>query len=119
MGAEPDVIRFIEAGLEATSLRGRLIANNIANLNTAGYRRYAVDFEQVFADAVRASGADLSDVDIEPRQPRNTPVAANGNDVDLEMEFGEMIKNGVLKKTFTRMMANVYRRMDLAIQTRG
>ena len=49
-------------------------------------------------------------------QPRNTPVDSQGNDVNLEMEVGEMIKNNAMYKTYMRLLAGVYRKMESAIQ---
>ncbi len=117
MPEQPSVVQLIEAGLRATGLQGRAVANNIANLNTPGYRRYAVEFEKVLAEAIDSGELDrLSGLELPVVQPRNTPVGQTGNDVNLETEIGEMLKNGALYKTYVRLMAKAYRQMELAME---
>jgi len=118
MGDDSGVIGLLEAGLRGTALRGKAVASNIANLNTPGYRRYAVEFEKALAEALEAGrGRGLEDLGIDVLQPRTTPVGPNGNDVDLDVEIGEMIRNGAAYKTYVRLMAKAYRQMELAMDT--
>ena len=58
MVRRPDITRCLEAGMKAASLRRAVIANNIANVNTPGYRRKAVEFEKFMAEAI-ASGEEV------------------------------------------------------------
>ncbi len=109
---------YLIAGLKAASLRGAVIANNVANLETPGYRRRDVEFETMLADAIsKGNGTDITD--IEPRifRPLNTQVNSNGNDVNIEMEVGQMIKNSARYKTYMRLLAKLYSQMQLAIQS--
>lgn len=114
---QPTVTEYLEAALRGASLRQVTIANNIANLNTPNYRRIAVEFEKDLAEAI-ADGRriNLDEVPMDILQPGNTPVDVQGNDVNLEMEVGEMIKNNAMYKTYMRLLAKVYRQMKLAIQ---
>lgn len=110
---------FLEAGIKAESLRQKTIANNVANLQTPGYRRIDVKFEQLLAKALDPNGAaDLDDVMPEVYQPRETPVKSNGNDVSLETEVGEMIKNSLRHKLFVRLLNKKYVEMEAAINTK-
>ena len=43
---------IIKMGLDATNLRSQTIANNIANINTEGYKRHYVTFEETLNDAM-------------------------------------------------------------------
>ena len=106
----------LELSLRATSLRGRAIANNIANVNTPGFERSAVRFESLLAKAI--SSGDLNDsVGVAPElfAPKNTPMGADGNDVDMEMEMGELIKNGTSRKVYLRVLKKLYQQMNRAI----
>jgi flagellar basal-body rod protein FlgB len=105
---------LLEAGLKACGHRGRAIASNLANLNTPGYRRYEVNFKKFLAEALRS--ADPTKVDVELIQPKTTEVRDRGNDVDLDMEVGDLIKNSALHKTYMRIMATQYRQMELAMR---
>lgn len=108
------VMGSLEAGLRAVQLQGKAIANNIANLNTPGYRRVAVEFREQLAKAI-ASG-DLRGLAAKMVHPMNTEVGSNGNDVDLDMEVGSLIKNAAMYKTYMRILAKRYRQMELAIR---
>ena len=59
---------------------------------------------------------DLADLRKAIVRPMNTPADPSGNDVSLEMEIGEMLKNGTMSKTYMRLLAKLYRQIELAIQ---
>jgi len=111
-------VEILQAGLKATGLRGKAIAGNIANLDTPGYRRKDVRFEEFLQSALKRSGADLDDVQAEIFEPRTGPVDHLGNDVDLDVEVGEMVKNGAMYKTYVRLLGRIYRQMESAITGR-
>jgi len=117
MPERPDVVQALEAGLRGTALRQALIANNIANLNTPGFRRNDSLFEKVLADAVEdGTLADLHENEAWVFTPGTTPPNAQGNDVDLDMEVGELVKNSALHKTYVRLLGRMYRKLDMAIR---
>lgn len=114
---QPAVTECLEAALRGTSLRQTTIANNIANLNTPNYRRIVVKFEKYLAEAITdGRRINLDEIPMDILQPRNTVVNAQGNDVNLETEVGEMIKNNMMHKTYIRLLAKMYRQMESAIQ---
>ena len=117
MAKTADIVELLEAGLRASALRSRVIANNIANLQTPGYRRQAVRFETFLAEQLSSGGRiDLSELAPEVFEPRTGRPDPTGNDVNFDAEFGEMIKNGAMYKTYLRLMARTYRQMELAIR---
>jgi len=114
-----NIVDFLEAGIKAESLRQKAIANNVANLQTAGYRRIDIKFEQLLAKALDSHGAaDLDAIRPLIYQPRQTPVKSNGNDVNLETEVGEMVKNTLRHKLFVRLLNKKYLAMEAAINVR-
>jgi len=113
------IVDFLEAGIKVESLRQKTIANNVANLQTPGYRRIDVKFEQLLAKALDSNGAaDLDEIEPQVYQPKQTPVKSNGNDVSLETEVGEMIKNSLRHKLFVRLLSKKYLAMQAAINTK-
>ncbi len=119
MVKQPNIINYLEAGLRATSLRRAVLANNLANTETPGYRRHDVQFEEQLAQAIKSSSpADLDELKPRIIQPMNTPVGPNGNDVNLHTEIGELIKNDGTYKTYLRILAKTYRQMEIAIGTK-
>ncbi len=119
MAKTTNIVEFLEAGIRAESLRQMAITNNIANLQTPGYRRLDAKFELALAKALDSSGAaDLEQVKPELYRPRQTPVKSNGNDVNLEAEIGEMVKNALRYKTYVRLLNKKYQQMEAAINVR-
>ncbi len=110
------IMDFLEVGIRAESLRQKAIANNIANLETPGYRRIDIEFKELLAKALDSSGeAELSQIEPKIYQPNTTPVNSSGNDVNLETEVGEMVKNTLRHKAYVRLLNKKYNQMELAI----
>jgi flagellar basal-body rod protein FlgB len=114
------IVDFLEAGIKAESLRQRAIANNVANLQTPGYRRIDVKFEELLAKVLNSPG-DIDFSEIEPLiyQPKETPVKSNGNDVSLETEVGEMVRNTLRHKAYIRLLNKKYKQIELAISVKS
>lgn len=115
------ITHLLEAGIKAESLRQQAIASNIANLETPGYRRIDVRFEELLTKALDEAGSvDLTEITPQLHRPKQTPVKSNGNDVNLEAEVGEMVKNTLLHKVYIRLLNKKYSQIELAMseQTR-
>ncbi len=99
LGAPDAVDAALHTALDAISLRQRVIADNIANVDTPGYRATTVDFEASLRAAI-ASGdpaaADISAV------PTDTPVGANDNNVDLRKETLAAVQSQFQYQMLTR-----------------
>jgi flagellar basal-body rod protein FlgB len=118
MSKTSNILDLIEAGIRAESHRQRAVANNIANLETPEYRRIDVKFEELLAQALASSGnVELSEIQPQIYQPKQTPVKSNGNDVSLEVEIGEMVKNSLRYKTYIRLLNKKRRQIELAMNT--
>jgi len=111
-----DIVNLIDAGIKAETLRQKAIANNIANLETPGYRRVDVKFEELLAKCLRSSeDFDLGEIEALIYRPKQTPVKSNGNDVNLETEIGQMIKNTFRHKAYVRLLSKKYKQIDMAM----
>ena len=114
-----NLVSMLEAGIRAEGLRQQTIASNIANLETPGYRRVDVKFSDLLAEALESPGeADLSEVEPEIFNPGDTPIKDNGNDVDLNKEVGELLKNSLRHTAFVRLLARKFQLIDQAINVR-
>jgi flagellar basal-body rod protein FlgB len=119
MSKVTNIVDIIEAGIKAESLRQKAIANNVANLETPGYRRVDVRFKELLARALNSHGSvDLDEIEAEIYQPQNTTVKSNGNDVSLEGEVGEMVKNTLRHKAYIRLLQKKYQQIELAINVK-
>ena len=110
-----DITSYLEAGVRAETLRQQAIASNIANSQTPGYRRIDVRFAELVAEAIERG--DAEDIDAEILRPMATPVDGKGNDVSLDAEMGEMVRNTLLQKAYMRLLAGKYRKVEAAINT--
>jgi flagellar basal-body rod protein FlgB len=111
-----DVVGLLEAGIKAEELRQRTIASNIANIETPGYHRLDVRFEDLLAKALDSHRTpDPADVEPEIFQPGSTPVKSNGNDVNMEMEIGEMLKNSFRQTAFVRVLRKKFSQVEAAV----
>ena len=114
-----NIFDILEVGIRAESLRQKTIANNVANLQTPGYRRFDIKFKELLAQALESSGkVDLSDVKAEVYRPNNTAVQSNGNDVSMEHEVGAMVKNTLRHKAYIRILQKKYQEIDMAINVK-
>jgi len=115
MSGTSQIVDLLEAGLRAEALRQKTIANNVANIETPGYRRLDVKFEELLAKALGSGDIDPQELELEIYQPEQTPVKTNGNDVTLEGEVGEMVKNTLRHKAYIRLLQKKYSQIDQAI----
>jgi len=74
-----NIYGLMKMGLDATELRSRTIANNIANINTPNYKRRYVTFEDSLKN-------EINNAKIEVKVDEYSVVREDGNNVDLENE---------------------------------
>ena len=74
-----NIYGLMKMGLDATELRSRTIANNIANINTPNYKRRYVTFEDSLKN-------EINNAKIEVKVDKYSKVREDGNNVDLENE---------------------------------
>jgi len=99
----------LSAALDGVSLRQRVIADNIANVDTPGFRATSVDFESSLRDAI-ADGdfADGSAQVTAQALPTQTPVGLNGNNVDLRKESLAAMQSQFQYQLLTRAVSDRY-----------
>ncbi|MHC4636292.1 MAG: flagellar basal body rod protein FlgB [Planctomycetota bacterium] len=113
------VVDFLDAGIKAEQVRQKVIANNIANLQTPEYRTIDIKFEELLSKALTTEGkVDTEEISPEFYLPGVTPLKSNGNDVNLEAEVGKMVKNSLKHKTYIRLLKKLYDQMNLAINVK-
>lgn len=105
--------------LDAVALRQEAIANNLANLETPGYRRVDLSpsFEKQLASAT-AAGDTNELASLNPTlAPDATamPSSKDGNTVKLEDELMRMNQNAMVHAMETQMVSGTLAKMRLAI----
>lgn len=105
--------------LDAVALRQEAIANNIANLETPGYKR--LDLAPAFQTELEHACAAGNSQQIAALNPSLAPdpnaVASgrDGNTVHLESELMELNRNATTHALETQLVTNMLARMRLAI----
>jgi flagellar basal-body rod protein FlgB len=111
-----ELMKYLQAGLDAAQLRQKVVANNLANINTPGYRRGAVDFEARLAEALDSGRPlELQRVLPEVHRPHDTPVNDLGNDVSLEGEIAQLMRNSTRVKLMLKVMKKHQQQLSTAM----
>ena len=113
-----NIMGYLESGIRAEGLRQKAIASNIANSETPGYQRVDIRFATLVAEAMEGRG-EPEEIEAELFKPMDTAVNSKGNDVNLDSEIGEMVKNSLLQKTYMKLLARKYRQIETAMSTGG
>lgn len=103
--------------LSLSSARQRVIAQNVANVNTPNYRRREFRFESALAQAMSNGRAeDYSAVQGWVDRPNNTPVRNNGNNVDIDLEMMNMHENSTSYQIYTELYSRKSNMVKSAIR---
>jgi flagellar basal-body rod protein FlgB len=92
--------------LDVALLRQEVIAQNVANVNTPGYRTLDVNFDQMLDEQITSQGKGHAD----PVQPEITEGTGgierpDGNNVDIDLEMARLQKNTIYFKTYLQILA--------------
>jgi len=108
------VVTALQDALQASSLRQQVLANNIANADTPGFKRSDVEFAGLLARALGESnqlameannprdlGGISSLADLSPRviTDYSTSRRLDGNNVDMDAEQADMAANAIYYET--------------------
>lgn len=105
--------------MDIAQLRHRVISQNLANVNTPGYRQLEVSFEDAFARALGKKG-EQSALGISPRivEGQGNRPRQDGNTVDLDKEVGSLNKNSLTFGMTAQMLVSRIGMMRSAITGR-
>lgn len=118
------VVDNLGKGLDALSRRHQVLANNLANADTPGFKRSEVDFAVNLADALEAAskpqlvttssghlsgdrgGLDPREFRISERRVEETSGRPDGNNVDVEVEMARLAENTIMYEAVARQVAD-------------
>jgi flagellar basal-body rod protein FlgB len=108
--AQTDLLKSL---LDAASLRHRVLAQNIANVNTPGYHRLEVRFEDELARSLKTGNVralpQIAEADSHGFE------RVDGNTVDIDEEMGRLSKNALLFNAYSQLLASKIGQMRSAI----
>lgn len=117
MSISPTHLETLQKLMDAALLRQQAISNNIANVNTPGYHRQEVVFEEQLAEVLNADpDADLSGIEPRIQATQGLPFRTDGNNVDIDREIGALNKNTVLFQLYAQMLSSKIRMMHASIR---
>ncbi len=117
--------------LDASALRQKAIADNVANVNTPGFKRIEVSFEKELSKALdpnRLQGArtDAGHMEIgkpnllslRPKayRPNDPTLAGQVNNVDIDMEMAKLAENQILFSSSVKFLQDRIGTIRSAIQ---
>ncbi len=112
------VTQSLEVYLDLLSARQKLVASNIANLDTPGYRALDIDFQGELHSALARGGVGWS---VRARPPAAAEVGGlmlnqDGNNVSLDRESRLLAENAMRFELGSALLASRYRAIRLAIK---
>jgi len=90
MQLDPTFIQSAQTVLNLREQRQGLIAANMSNSDTPGYKAMDIDFKNAVSDALKSGTVQTS---VKPEFVADYPVSLDGNDVSPTMEKLESLKN--------------------------
>lgn len=106
--------RVVEKAIDAASLRQQVIAHNLANATTPGFKRSRVDFEAQLAQAM-AAGTGPDAVTPTVVQEVDSIGKPDGNNVDAEAESVKMAINQIWHSALSRQISDHFARLRMVI----
>jgi flagellar basal-body rod protein FlgB len=112
-------LQLLDKLMDVSALRQRVLANNLANINTPGYKRQDVQFREALAEAIESgSKQNIEAVDPVVEADTASPSRPDGNTVSLQDEMALMAENNILYSLATQIAAGKYARLKSAIKGR-
>ena len=115
-----DTFVVLQKGMDATSLRQQVISENIANINTPGYKKREVLFEGELKRALDKKynsgmeqtdarhfpgGRSLSGIGARIDASNATSMRVDGNNVDVDEEMTKLAENNIRFNTMAQLIA--------------
>lgn len=121
-----DYINLLTKAADASWKRESVITNNIANVDTPGYKRKDLDFEGVLTEELgrckhRSLDSKVSELDLSKLNPTvytdssNYSYREDGNNVDIDTENVELASEQIKYEGLTSSINSQFERMKSVI----
>jgi len=106
----------LKSAMDVSMLRQEIHSQNLANAETPGYKRRYVVFESILQKVIDERNIKLNTTNSKHIGLYRTPVKPvvmrdmltsyrnDGNNVDVDVEVVEMVKNGLKYQAFTKLL---------------
>lgn len=123
---------FLKTALDGASMRHTAISDNIANVNTPGYKRKTVNFEGVLENELEKNKLRLyttnkRHIGVSSRSYLNPVIEENksfsvrrdGNSVNIDMEIAERAKNEIYYSAISKQISRQFESLNSVINEGG
>lgn len=115
MHVSPSQFDMLSSLVDAAAVRHQVLSNNIANVNTPGFQRQGVRFEEYLAAGLSSGEADVASMRPQIYWDASAPARMDGNNVDINSEMMEVTKNTLLHNTYLQILNTKIGQMRTAI----
>ena len=120
-------INVLDKAADASWIRNEVIANNIANVNTPGYKRQDVNFEDQLRKAMKNSryrsiDEKVDNIDLDRLNPvtyrdhSSLSYRLDGNNVDIDTENVELASNQIRYQGLTDSITKHFEGLQLVMK---
>lgn len=122
-----DYVNVLKKTADAAWQRNQVIGNNIANVDTPGYKRKDIDFESQLSialgesryESVDSKVSHLSSTELKPRvytDAANFSYRLDGNNVDIDTENVELAANQLKYQGLITSINNEFANLKMVIK---
>lgn len=111
----PDnTMKILEKIMDVASFRQKVLASNIANVDTPGYKAKDISFQKELNKAIENANGNKQGIkgmgdDYEIYETVTTMPNRDGNTVNLDIEMAKVAENTLIYNTATQLMAMKFR----------
>ena len=125
---------LLKRSLDASWLRNKVISNNIANVDTPGYKGQKVQFEEFLSQAIDnkavqgvitnekhipIGAGSIGRLNAKVVTDNSTSMRLDGNNVDIESEMAQMAKNNIMYNALIQKISGEFSKLRTAINGGG
>ena len=109
-------INVYKKGLQASAFKNKVIASNIANIDTKGYKSKNIDFNEFFSEYLNRKKVNnqpeqyLKTTGFTVRETAGLSIKSDGNNVDMEKEMTSLVENSMM---YNLMVSSINSRFNL------
>ncbi|MEK7289698.1 MAG: flagellar basal body rod protein FlgB [Planctomycetota bacterium] len=106
---------LLEKMMNVSATKHKVIANNIANINTPGYKRMEVSFEDQLSRAIQDAPVGKL-VNLQPKivvskdKEGSGSIRNDGNNVNIDSEITSLVRNTLSYNIYTQLLG---KKMDM------
>lgn len=123
-----NTIHSLEKALNYSSLRQKVISNNISNVDTPNYKAQDVSFKSLLSNEIdgqmKANRTNEKHFEFTSSKPSNSPLITkndtaynhNGNNVDIDKEMAMLAENQIYYNAITQRISGKFNTLQTVLK---